>query len=464
MKRHLVHIGLSITFMAVFALFGSVKAEEIYTFSDGKIPDGWTVGSGEWKVVDGALVVDASGSLATIFFGDPHQQNYELSAKITYKSVDDALRWASLIFRAGEDGKRPWSQVPVRFETTARNGIEFAVLTDKGWNLRQANNAKEPCKLGETRELRVLVRGTMVEAYLDGVRLIRNAFCIDRDYGCVGLAASGCSVAFDDVTVKPLPPSESTFSEMKPKPCKVIAHRGFSGIAPENTLASARAAIDVGADGSEFDIRCSSDGHIILLHDYTVDRTTDGKGKGSELTFATLRKLDAGSWKDKKYAGEQIPTLDEAIAVFKDTGCKPVIEIKEEGISQRVIDAVRRAGMFDQTIIIAGSGKVVREIRKLAPELPCYLVWRKVLEGTPHEQAQEILRVAAKHNTSMVDLDYGMLSPEVVKELKRGGLTVWCWTVDSPVAIEALMRWGVDGITTNYPNEVIHLLNKIEGK
>ena len=440
----------------------SANAKEVHSFVDEKVPNDWTIVSGEWEVMDGQLTVDASDEMAAILFGDPKQQNYEISAKITFKSVEDPSRWASIIFRSGPGGKAPWSQVPVRFNTKAKNGIEFAVRTDKGWSVRRTGQAKQAFKLGKARTLRVVVQGTTVEAYLDGKRLLRSAFCIDRDQGCLGLAASGCEVAFDDVTIKSLPSSKEKFSEMKRKPCRVVAHRGYSGIAPENTLSSARAAVQAGATGSEFDIRTTSDGHIVLLHDFKVDRTTNGKGDIAKLPFAQVRKLDAGSWKDKKFAGEKIPTLAETLAVFKGTGCIPVIEIKVKGISKQVVDAVRRADMLGEAAVIAFDGDVVREVREIEPKLPCYWLWSKGLDGTFKQQADAIVREAAKHKTNMVDLHYGMLSAEIVAELKRRGMKVWCWTVNDAVVMDALMRWGVEGITTDYPNKVIDLNKGIE--
>ncbi|MGD9126393.1 MAG: glycerophosphodiester phosphodiesterase family protein [Planctomycetia bacterium] len=462
MNRNVLCFSLVLTlgFVMLFAL--AANAEEVYSFADEKLPEDWHIGAGEWEVMDGALTVDASDEMATIFFGDPKQQNYEVSAKITFESVNNPSRWASIIFRAGPEGKTPWSQVPIRFNTKARNGIEFAVRTDKGWSVRRTGKSKTACKLGKARTLRVVVQGTTVEAYLDGKKLLRSAFCVDRDQGCLGLAAAGCEVAFDDITIKPLPASKTKFADMKRKPCVVVAHRGYSGVAPENTLSSARAAIKAGATGSEFDIRMTSDGHIVLMHDLGVKRTTNGKGKIADLPFAKLRKLDAGSWKGKKFAGEKIPTLDETLAVFKGSGCIPVIEIKVKGISKQVVEAVRKADMLDEAAVIAFDGDIVREVRELEPRLPCYWLWSKGLNGTPEQQAAAIVREAAKHKTNMVDLHYGMLSAEIVAELKRRGMKVWCWTVNSPMVMDALMRWGVEGITTDYPNELVRLNKEIE--
>lgn len=433
-------------------------------FSDGKLPDDWTVTSGEWEVVDGALTADASGELATLFFGDPDQQNYEISAKITFDAVDKKSPWASLIFRAGEEGELPFSQVSAYPNVKDKALIKFAVQTaSKKWAVRGSGVLKEkPFELGKARELRVVVRGTKVEAYLDGKKLLQSVFCVDRDQGCLGLAANHCRVTFDEVTIRTLSPSKRVFSKLKRKPCGVVAHRGYSAIAPENTLSAIREAIKAGSHGCEFDIYSTKDGQIVLLHDRTVDRTTNGKGKIAELNFDYVRGLDAGSWKDKKFTGEQIPTLDEALAVLKDSGCIPVIEIKIEGISRQVVEAVRRAEMLDQTAVIAFSGKVVKEIRELEPNLPCYWLWSKGLKGKPKERAATIVREAAKHGTNMVDLNYNMLSDEVLRELKRRGMKVWCWTINDPAVMDALMRWGVEGLTTDRPNDAVRLIKEIK--
>lgn len=464
MTQHRPSVFSIVALMLTLTFTLSANAEEVYMFSDGKIPNDWTIESGEWEVIDDALTVDASGGFATIFFGDPEQQNYSISARITFEAIDNKTRWASIIFRAGKDGEKPWSQVPVRFNTKEKRGIEYAVSTEKEWSIRRASKSKKPFEIGKPRTLRVTVRGTTVQAFLDGRRLIKSAFCIDRDKGCVGLAASGCKVTFDDVTIEYLKPSKKTFSEMKRQRCGVVAHRGYSAIAPENTLSAIREAIKAGSDGCEFDIYSTKDGKVVLLHDRTVNRTTNGKGKIAELKFDYVRTLDAGSWKDKKFAGEQIPTLDEALAVLKGSGCIPVIEIKVPGISKKVIASVRRAGMLNEAAIIAFNGKVVKEVRELEPRLSCYWLWSKGLKGSPVKQANTIIREAAKHKTNMVDLHYGMLSAEIVAELKKRGMKVWCWTINDPVVMDALMRWGVEGLTTDRPDEVVRLNKEIKKK
>jgi glycerophosphoryl diester phosphodiesterase len=239
--------------------------------------------------------------------------------------------------------------------------------------------------------------------------------------------------------------------------CEIVGHRGWSAVYPENTLLAARMAAQAGADGSEFDVYTSRDGIVVLMHDKSLQRTTNGTGEITSKTLAELRELDAGSWKDSKFAGEGVPTLDEALQTLKDSGCMPVIEIKMPGISERVVQAVRDLDMVDQVAVIAFNGEVVREIRTLEPRIPCAWLSSEKLTGTVDERADWIVAQAKSYQTDMVDLNYNMLSRELIAELKRRGVKVWCWTVNDPAVMEALLRWGVDSITTDKVDVLVQL-------
>lgn len=437
-----------------------MEAAIVERFEEGRLPAGWRPVAGSWRVESGGLLVDALGGDGLITFGDRGWQNYEVEAAVELLEVENDSRWVSLVFRAVPEGTRPWSQFAVRQKSTLRSGVEFAVRLKEGWSVRQRGSAKADWELGRSRRLRVVVRGTVVHGYLDGRLVIESPFCLERSHGCIGLAASGCRARFDEVVVRRLP--ESELPPLDPRPCEIVGHRGFSGVAPENTLVAIRMAIESGADACEFDVYASKDGTVVLLHDATVDRTTSGKGKVTELTVAELKKLDAGSWKDAAYAGEPVPTLAEALALLKDSGCKAVIEIKMEGIADKVVEAVRTAGMLEQASVIAFSQEVVKDVRRLEPDLPCGWLYGKQLAGTPEERAAWIAGEAGRCGTRLVDLSYGLLFPEVVAELKRRGLTVWTWTVDDPAVMRALSAWGVESITTNRPDIAVQTLPRVK--
>jgi glycerophosphoryl diester phosphodiesterase len=418
------------------------------------LPPGWRAEGDGWRVAGGELIVDSLRGQTAIFTGKPQWQNYEITVTATFEKVTDNARWLSVVFRAARPKATPWSHFCLRFGSNAPNGTEFAVRDGGTWRVRKRAKLAEDCRLGQPRRLRVVVRGSWVEAFVDERQTLESPFCLERETGLVGLAASGCVARFDDFHVRELP-GTPLLADMPRKPCDVVAHRGFSAVAPENTVAAVTRAIKADAWGSECDVRRSKDGRLVIMHDETVDRTTDGKGKVAELTLAQMKRLDAGAWKNAKYVGERIPTLEELLAAHKNSGCVAVIEIKTNDIERPVIDAIDAVGMANQVAIIAFDGVVVREVRQLAPRLPCAWLCGQELKGTPAERADWIAQQAAVYKTSMVDLAYDMLSRELVDELHRRRLVVWAWTVDDPVIMDALMRWGVESITTNRPEIVL---------
>lgn len=233
------------------------------------------------------------------------------------------------------------------------------------------------------------------------------------------------------------------------RPCQVVAHRGFSAVAPENTLISARKALEGGADGVECDVQRTRDGVLVLMHDDDVKRTTNGAGKVVDLTLPQIKELDAGSWKDKAYAGERVPTLAEYLALLKDTGCAPVIEIKMHGISEAVVQAIRQAGMLQQCYVICFEAAVLKEVHQLEPKLRTAWLFGEKQEGTPAERADRLAQPARACGAEILAVDHNILSPELVHELKQRGLGLWCWTVNEPERAVALAAWGVDVIETD---------------
>ncbi|MCL2623945.1 MAG: hypothetical protein FWD31_09805 [Planctomycetaceae bacterium] len=250
--------------------------------------------------------------------------------------------------------------------------------------------------------------------------------------------------------------------EFKIPDLPVVAHRGFSQDYPENTVVSALGAVKAEAEGCEFDIYMSRDGIVFSLHDGSFNRTTnvkteivDGKPKPvriNDLSFEEIRKLDAGSWKDAKFSGEKIPTLDEMLAALKGTKCRPVVEIKQAGFEQQVIDAIRKAEMDDCTVIIAFSKDVVKTIRKLAPKIPVAWLWGEKWEKSDEELVEFLVAAANEVDTNLLDLNHTHLNANVVKGLNDAGVTVWAWTIDDAVRMAELRKAGVVSITTNRPD------------
>ncbi|MDR2430484.1 MAG: hypothetical protein LBD14_06340 [Puniceicoccales bacterium] len=246
----------------------------------------------------------------------------------------------------------------------------------------------------------------------------------------------------------------------------IIAHRGDSHGFPENTLPAFRAAAAAGADGCEFDVRATLDGQLVILHDDSLDRTTrprlakDKKTKLSTRTLKEIKNLDAGSWKGAKFAGKKIPTLDETLATLKATPCRPVIEIKEEGLEAGIIAALNKTELADRAVIIAFSTEVVKNFRRLAPQTPVALLKGGKAPGNKNKFIQELLALTRSLDISILDLQHTLLSRELITVLHENGITVWAWTVDEPRRMQELLDWGIDGITTNKPG----LLKTIRSK
>src|ERR1051326_4655045 len=237
---------------------------------------------------------------------------------------------------------------------------------------------------------------------------------------------------------------------------EIIAHRGASHAAPENTLAAVRLAWHQGADAVEVDDHCSRDGRLVVIHDATTRRTAGLNRKVSSQTLAQLRSLDAGRWKARHWAGERIPTLEEVLATVP-AGKRLFVELKcgPEGIP----DFVRIAGAAPRqtapVIAIGFSRSTLHRLKAQSPGLEvCWIhrfrrSWRT---GRWRPTAAELIGAAKESGLDGLDLGAGgPLNASMVHQLKAAGLKVYVWTVDSPAKARKLSAAGVDGITTNRP-------------
>ncbi|MFD3532812.1 glycerophosphodiester phosphodiesterase [Streptomyces sp. NPDC058664] len=234
-------------------------------------------------------------------------------------------------------------------------------------------------------------------------------------------------------------------------PPTVIAHRGASSAAPENTLVSGEVARRGGTVWIENDVQPSEDGVPYVLHDPTVDRTTDGTGPIRSLTSAQLDTLDAGSWFAPAYAGVRVPTLAAQLADLRQRGGKLLLEIKgrhSRADVDRIVREIRGQGMTDRVFVQSFDISSLRYAHELAPELPLGLL-RDTLDADPVALAEEL--GLAAYNASDAALS---TRPGLVSELHAAGLAVYVWTVDRPARWKALDALGVDGIITNRPTEL----------
>ena len=410
---------------------------------------------GLWQVGNDSLTVSSLTGDGYIFFGDESWQNYVVSATATFVKVNDERRWLAILFRAAQDGSEPWSQFTIRYKSTLGDGTEFAVRKESGWRVRQSRQSEQDSIIGIPRRLRVVVEGSHVKAFLDDKPVVESYFCVERKTGCIGLGVSGCIAKFSDFSIRRLADTPIKNKRTSLKPCAVVAHRGFSAIAPENTIAAMRKAVEAGADSCEFDVRQCRDGVIVLMHDETVERTTDGKGRISDLNSTQIKKLDAGSWKSEDFAGERVPTFAEALNVFEDSNCKPVIEIKTMGMYKEIIDILKKSNMLKRVYVASFDIDVLGKIKNLEPDLKCLLLNSDEVAVSPVQQARSVSAMAQSCKTNMVGLDYRMLSANLISNLRKQDLVVYAWTVDDPDVMKALVIWDIDGIITNKPDLAI---------
>ena len=229
---------------------------------------------------------------------------------------------------------------------------------------------------------------------------------------------------------------------------EIIAHRGFSARAPENTIAALTLALEEGATAVEFDLRTSGDGNPVLMHDKTLSRTTNGIGKVEELSLGELTKLDAGSWFNSTFEGERVPSLAEALECLKVQVKTIFAELKGESTTQNlrnVVSITRAAGLLDKTVFIAKDWSLLDELRRHAPEaLVGPIVERR-------EQTHEAFTRVTNDPRALLDFDARILlkDPDIARYAKRNGVEIAVWTVDNIGDADVLLEFGVRRITTN---------------
>ena len=235
----------------------------------------------------------------------------------------------------------------------------------------------------------------------------------------------------------------------------VIAHRGASGNAPENTMAAFKKAVALGANFIETDLQLSRDARFVAIHDATVNRTTNGQGTVHDMTLTELRRLDAGSWFGSEFAGERIPTLEEILAFSKKNDVVFYLEIKPGGSwggDHALIGALRESGEIPRAVVISFDAAIVLSLRKIEPTLMTGLLYDGQIEN-PLEKA---VAIGARQLAVRGDL----VTPALIAEARRKDLQVVCWTVNHPAHMRMLAAAGVDGIMSDYPDRLVAAVRK----
>lgn len=238
----------------------------------------------------------------------------------------------------------------------------------------------------------------------------------------------------------------------------VLAHRGASAYAPENTLAAFRLAFGMGADGIELDVMLTRDRVPVVIHDDSVDRTTNGKGAIKQMALAEAQLLDAGSWFDQKFHAEKIPTLEQVLEEFGTRGIVN-IELKSrfpqsDGLELAVAQVIERTHTAERVLISSFNPLALYRITKIKPSLERGLLYSPAL---PIYLRRTWLRPLARPNA--LHPPSSLIDSKFVAWARRKGYRINTWTVDDPNEMKRLVALGVDAIMTNKPD----LLREVVG-
>ena len=235
---------------------------------------------------------------------------------------------------------------------------------------------------------------------------------------------------------------------------QIYAHRGARRVAPENTLPAFAAALEMGADGIELDVHLTADGQLVVIHDFNVEKPTDGRGEVERMTADEIARLDAGSHFSTAFAGTRIPRLEEVLDLVRDR-CRINIEIKSNDLyardaSERVAVLIRQRDLYDQVIVSSFNPITLIKMRWLDPaialgvlydrEMPPFL--REVWAGPP------ILPQAQHPHHALIDAAYMQWARQI-------GAQVNTWTVNEPAEARRLADLGVDTLITDVPDELL---------
>ncbi len=218
----------------------------------------------------------------------------------------------------------------------------------------------------------------------------------------------------------------------------IIGHRGAAALEPENTLLSIKRAIDIGVDAIEIDVHLSKDKELVVIHDATVDRTTNGTGPVSGYSVQEIKRLDAGK-------GEAIPTLQEVIDLI-DKRVMLIIELKEEGTEGSVVDLLRRNNLFDKSCVISFWHRLVKTVKAMDSRIKTGVL----LVGSPVDAC-----VATQASADTLVMKYTFVDRELVEMAHEKGLKVFIWNIDDRELLRPYVDMGVDAIGTNDPRVLV---------
>jgi glycerophosphoryl diester phosphodiesterase len=240
----------------------------------------------------------------------------------------------------------------------------------------------------------------------------------------------------------------------------VVAHRGASGSAPENTQRAFRLASRLGADAIETDIRRTRDGRLVLLHDDTVDRTTDGSGRVRDLTLGEIRRLDAGGWFGPAFAGERVLTFSEGLEIIRALDLGAVFEIKEEDTCADAVKTVRDIGLVDRAHVVSFLPGAIRAVREFEPGISGTLIFHPRGEiFRRQDPASSIIDVARQAGADGVAVFEKRATAETAAPVRDAGLRFSVLVIDTEEQIRRVLPLRPDAMLTNFPDRVRRALD-----
>ncbi|MBG9773252.1 glycerophosphodiester phosphodiesterase [Brevibacillus laterosporus] len=235
-----------------------------------------------------------------------------------------------------------------------------------------------------------------------------------------------------------------------------MAHRGWSGRAPENTMAAIKLALaEPGIQAIEVDVQLSKDGIPVLIHDFTLDRTTNGSGLVKDHTFDQLREWSAGSWFAEEFSNEQIPALEELFQAASQHTCRLNVELKTAGnlyplLAEKLVELVEAYELASQVCLTSFDHEIIKRVKELQPSIKTGLI----ITGKPVLLREQL----AKTGATILSMAYPYLTKEFVQMMLEEGFEIFAWTIDDENEIERISEWHPNiYICTNHPDRMLSL-------
>lgn len=285
----------------------------------------------------------------------------------------------------------------------------------------------------------------------------------------------GATAVYLLLTLRSQPMPAHPFFTVADQPVLVIAHQGGEGLRPSNTMSAFENAVALGVDMLETDVHATADGELVLIHDDTVDRTTNGSGALREMSLAEVQALDAGYyWTDDNgqsypYRGQglTIPTLRELLTAFPHMRFNVEIKQVEPPIAAPLCDLIRELGMEEQLLVASFSEVAMMAFREVCPEVATsmvqgeiipFFVLNKLWLGATYQPQVEAIQVPEFRGGIVPWGDLRVINGRFIRDAQRHNVEFHVWTVNETADMERMLDWGVDGIITDRPDRLLELL------